>query len=108
MITSGKTFRITLIVFATRGHNTATAQQTTFNFRINTAGAVTTTSTPIILAMRSATPATANAWDRVLVDIPDGLEIAGDGTAQFGITAVSTYASAKDPTWDVTIIGFEY
>src|SRR3989344_6013716 len=108
VITSGKTFRITLISFATRGNATATAQTTTFNFRINTAGAVTTTSTPIILAMRSATPATANAWDRVLVDIPDGLEIAGDGTAQFGITAVSTYASAKDPTWDVTIIGFEY
>lgn len=105
--TAGKTFRITAITFATRGNNTATAQTTTFNFRINTAGAVTTTSTPIILSMRSATPATANAWDRVMVEIPDGMEIPGDGTLQWGITAAATYAT-NAPTWDVTIIGFEY
>jgi hypothetical protein len=104
---SGKTFRITAITFATRGHSTATAQTTTFNFRINTSGAVVTTSTPIILAMRSATPATANAWDRVFVEIPDGMEIPGDGTLQFGITAAATYTT-NAPTWDVTIIGFEY
>lgn len=105
--TAGKTFRITAITFATRGNATATAQTTTFNFRINTAGAVTTTSTPIILSMRSATPATANAWDRVMVEIPDGLEIPGDGTLQWGITAAATYTT-NAPTWDVTVIGFEY
>ena len=104
---SGKTFRIIAITFATRGHSTATAQTTTFNFRINTSGAVVTTSTPIILAMRSATPATASAWDRVYVGIPDGMEIPGDGTLQFGITAAATYTT-NAPTWDVTIIGFEY
>jgi hypothetical protein len=107
VITSGKTFRIEAITFATRGNNTATAQTTTFNFRINTGGAVTTTTTPIILAMRSATPATANAWDRVFVTIPDGMEIEGTGTLQFGITAAATYTT-NAPTWDVTIIGFEY
>lgn len=107
VITSGKIFRITAMSFATRGHNTATAQTTTFNFRINTGGAVTTSSTPITLAMRSATPATANAWDRVFVQIPDGLEITGDGTLQFGVTAAATYTT-NAPTWDVTIIGFEY
>jgi hypothetical protein len=107
VITSGKTFRIEAITFATRGNTTATAQSTTFNFRINTAGAVTTSTTPIILAMRSATPATSLAWDRVFVTIPDGMEIAGDGTLQFGITAAATYTT-NAPTWDVTIIGFEY
>lgn len=105
--TSGKTFRIQAITFATRGNNTATAQTTTFNFRVNTAGAVATNSTPIELAVRSATPATANAWDRVLVSIPDGWEIAGDGTLQFGVTAAATYVT-NAPTWDVTIIGYEY
>jgi hypothetical protein len=85
VITSGKRYRITSITFATRGHNTGTAQQTQFRFRINTAGAVIVSSTPIVLSARSATPATANAWDRVLLPIPDGYEIVGDGTLQFGI-----------------------
>lgn len=105
--TSGKIFRIEAIVFATRGHNTATAQATTFNLRVNTAGAVTTSSTPIILAVRCATPATANSYDRYIVPIPDGIEITGDGTLQWGVTAAATYTT-NAPTWDVTIFGFEY
>lgn len=107
VLTSGKRLRIQSITFATRGHNTATAQTTTFNFRVNTAGAVTTSSTPIELAVRSATPATANAWDRNTIQIPDGWELLGDGTTQFGITAAATYTT-NAPTWDVTIIGYEY
>ena len=107
ILTSGKRFRIEAIMFATRGHATATAQTTTFNFRVNTAGAVGTTSTPLELSVRSATPATASAWDRVIVPIPDGWEILGDGTIQFGVTAAATYTT-NAPTWDVTIVGFEY
>jgi len=107
VITSGKTFHITNISVATRGNATATAQTTTFNLRVNTGGAVTTTSTPVIFSARSATPATASAWDRYILPIPDGLEIAGNGTVQFGITANSTFVT-NAPTWDVNIIGFEY
>lgn len=107
VVTSGKRFRITMISFATRGNNTATAQTTTFNFRINTGGAVTTSSTPVILSARSATPATANSWDRVVMPLPDGLELVGDGTMQFGVTAAATYVT-NAPTWDVTIVGYEY
>ena len=107
VITSGKRFRITAIAFATRGNSTATVQTTTFSFRINTGGAVTTSSTPILLQMRSATPATASAWDRVLMPIPEGFEILGDGTIQFGITANATYTT-NAPTWDVMIMGYEY
>ncbi len=107
VITNGKRFRIQAITFATRGNNTATAQTTTFNFRVNTAGAVTTASTPVVLAIRSATPATANAWDRVFVQIPDGWEILGNGTIQFGVTAAATFVT-NAPTWDVSIIGYEY
>lgn len=106
-VTNGKKFRITAITFATRGNAVATAQTTTFNLRINTGGAVTTSSTPIVLAMRSATPATADAWDRVLVPIPDGYEITGTSTLQFGVTAAATYTT-NAPTWDVTIVGYEY
>ena len=107
VVTSGKTFRVTSISVATRGHATATAQATTFSLRLNAAGAVTTTSTPVLLQARSATPATASAWDRVIVPIPDGFEIAGNGSVQIGVTANSVYTT-NAPTWDVAIIGYEY
>lgn len=107
VITSGKRFRITSISYATRGHATATLQTTTFNFRINTAGAVTTSSTPIVFPARVATTAVASAWERTIFPIPDGMEFLGNGTIQFGITAAATYAT-NAPTWDVTITGFEY
>jgi hypothetical protein len=108
VVTSGKRFKMTHFSIATRGHSTATIQTTTFNLRINTGGAVTTSSTPVILSARSATPATASAWDRYIVTLPDdGLEIPGDGTLQWGITAAATYTT-NAPTWDVTIIGYEY
>jgi hypothetical protein len=107
VVTNGKTLRITAISVATRGNATATAQTTTFSLRMNTVGAVTTASTPILLQARSATPATANAWDRVIIPIAGGFEIAGNGTIQIGITAVATYTT-NAPTWDVTIIGYEY
>lgn len=108
IITNGKRFKINQLIFATRGNATATIQSTIFNFRINTAGAVTTTSTPIILSARSATPATASAWDRNTITLPgDGIELIGDGTLQFGITAAATYTT-NAPTWDVVLIGYEY
>lgn len=107
VITNGKRFRITSFSVATRGNATATIQTTTFNLRINTAGAVVVGSTPIVLAARSATPATASAWDRFAINIGDGIEFTGNGTIQFGITAAATYVT-NAPTWDVTITGFEY
>lgn len=108
VITSGKRFKITSLTFASQGHATATTQTTTFKFRINTAGAVSTTSTPIILSVRTATPATSLAWDRFTVPLPlDGMEIPGDGTLQFGITAAATYTT-NAPTWHVVMIGYEY
>jgi hypothetical protein len=105
--TTGKRFRITSITLATRGNNTATAQATTFSLRVNTGGAATTSSA-VMLAARLATPATANAWDRVtLLWSSDGPEIIGDGTLSFGMTAAATYTT-NAPTWDVTITGYEY
>jgi hypothetical protein len=107
VITSGKKFRITAISVASRGHATATAQSTVFNLRLNTAGAVTTSSTPVLCSIQSATPATALAWDRVILPIPDGYEITGDGTLQIGVTAAATFTT-NAPTWSVNIIGYEY
>lgn len=108
VVTSGKTFRITAISVASRGHSTGTAQVTTFNLRVNTAGAVTTSSA-VWFSARSATPATSFTWDRtnVYTFAGDGPEVLGNGTIQIGITAAATYSS-NAPTWDVQIIGYEY
>jgi hypothetical protein len=107
VVTNAKRFRITNITVGSRGNATATAQITTFNLRINTGGAVTASSTPLILGTATATPATASAWDRQALPIPDGFEILGDGTLQFGISANAVFVT-NAPTWFVNIIGFEY
>lgn len=105
--TSGKRFRISSIVFASRGNTTATAQVTTFSIRVNAAGATATTS-PVLLAARTATPATALAWDRFTVMFEgDGPEMVGDGTLTFGVTANAVFVT-NAPTWDVLITGYEY
>lgn len=106
-ITSGKTLRITALQVASRGNSTATVQSTVFNLRLNTAGACVVTSTPILFAAQSATPATASAWDRVTIPIPDGYEIAGNGTIALCISAASTFVT-NAPTWAVNLIGYEY
>jgi len=106
-ITSGKTLRITGIQVASRGNATATVQSTVFNLRLNTAGACVVTSTPILMGIQSATAAVASAWDRVIIPIPDGYEIAGNGTISLCISAAATYTT-NAPTWSVNLIGYEY
>ncbi len=105
--TAGKTFRITAISVATRGNSVATAQATDFSFRYNASGAVTVSSTPVILKASSATVATASAFDRFTMPLSDGYEIKCDGVGQFGVTANSAY-SVDAPSWYVNVSGFEY
>ncbi len=107
VVTSGKRFRITSISIATLGNATATAQKTTFSLRLNTAGAVTTSSTPVLWQATSATVATSSIWDRSVYNFPDGFEILGDGTLQIGVSAVSTFTT-NAPTWFINITGYEY
>lgn len=105
---AGRNYRITSITFGTRGNLVATSQTTTFSIRINTGGAVTTTSTPIILKARTSNGATAVAVDRVSVPLPsEGLTVRGDGTLEFGVTVNSTYTT-NAPTVDVLITGYEF
>jgi hypothetical protein len=106
-ITSGKTLRIMAFAVGSRGSATATVQTTTFNLRLNTAGACVVGSTPILLAVQSATPATASAWDRVVFPLGDGYDIVGNGTISICVSAAATFVT-NAPTWTVTLIGFEY
>ena len=85
---------------------TATAQVSDFTLRVNTAGAVTTSSNKV-MTIRTGCAAVASAYDRVSVPLEHaGLEIVGDGTLQIGITANSTYVT-NAPTWDVLITAIE-
>lgn len=106
-VPNGKTLRITALQFGSRGNTTATAQITTFSLRMNTAGNCIVTSTPILMAVATATPATALAWDRSNLTIPDGYEVAGNGTVAICITANSVFVT-NAPTWFVNLLGFEY
>jgi hypothetical protein len=106
-ITNGKRLRLTEIQVASRGNATATIQSTVFNLRLNTAGACVVTSTPILMGIQSATAAVASAWDRVTLPIPDGYEIAGNGTIALCISAAATFTT-NAPTWSVNLIGYEY
>ena len=85
----------------------ATAQITTFSLRINTGGACTASSTPIVLQVVSGAAATASAFDRFTVPIPDGFEIVGNGTLSICVSANAVFVTTG-PTWDVTITGFQY
>lgn len=107
VITSGKRWRINNITFASQGSATATLQTSTFALRINTAGAVIVSSTPLVLSARTSTPATASSWDRFTFAIPDGIEFLGNGTIQFGVSANAVFVT-NAPTWHVVITGFEY
>lgn len=110
VLTTGKRFRLTSFEVGSRGHATGTVQISTFNLRVNTGGACTASSTPIILAKTTATPATGSAYDRAVVagSPPDGIiEIAGDGTLQLCISAAATF-STNAPTWFVHMTGYEY
>jgi hypothetical protein len=102
----GKKLRITALEFYVRGHNTATAQTTLFSLRVNKDGAAIATTTPIIFQQRMSTPATANVVDRVVIPIPDGLDIPGGENVQFCISANSVFVT-NAPTLQVTIIGYE-
>jgi hypothetical protein len=102
---SGKTFRITAITLRCTGNATATAQTTVFTLRINTAGAVSTSSTPAIQRWALATPATSLAIDRITLSFPEGIDIFGNGTLQWGLTAQSTYTT-NAPNWHANISGY--
>ena len=104
--TNGKIFHIQSLVFASRGHSTGTAQATTFTLRVNTGGAAVVGSAAWV-SCRTATPAVALDWDRCQLNLGDGIEVTGNGTIQFGLSANAVFTT-NAPTWDAVIIGYEY
>jgi len=106
-VPAGKRFRITSVLVAQRGNATATAAVITHAIVVNAAGAVATNSA-VWQARRTATPATALAWDRVESSIgDDGVEIVGGANVNIGAT-VNPVFTTNAPTYDVHIQGYLY
>lgn len=107
VLTAGRRFRITNFVIGMTGNAVATAANIIFRLRYSASGAVTTTTTPILLQARAGSPAMAGGSEHIAVNIPDGMELYGDGNAQIGITCLCN-VSLNAPTGDVNIVGYEY
>jgi hypothetical protein len=107
VVTAGKRLRITSFVLALRGNATATAAVITGTVRVNTAGAVATTS-PALFSLRAATPATALAWDRAQVMLGgEGVEIAGGANVNIGVSVNPVFVT-NAPTYDILLTGYFY
>jgi hypothetical protein len=102
-VTSGKTLRLTAIVFSSRS-TSAAVLSARCALRMNPSGAAIATSP--ILAIASTTQqaaALAEAGDTCVVALPDGIEISG--TQQVGLSQV---CSATTGVVYASLIGFEY
>lgn len=108
LVPAGRRLRLQTLAFTMVGNATAAAATCIFRLRYNPAGPVTATSTPILLPARTAAPSTASSFTSLVMPLPaDGYEIAGDGTAQFGVTVTPTFTT-NAPTVDVLLLGYEY
>lgn len=107
VITSGKTLRVQAIcASATMG---AAANRVRVALRLNTGGACIAGSNillPVVeLAPNYGTATAAEGGASACLPIPDGLEIAGNGTKAICLSEAATAASG---TLTVNLVGFEY
>src|SRR5271170_2252040 len=104
-ITSGKTLRITAMTLSVR----AAAAAVPFSratLRSNTAGATTATSAVVFqLPEVFGIAATIGVGGQINIDIPDGLEIAGNGTISIGVSHLD---QATTNIINFTLVGYEY
>ena len=104
-ITSGKTLRITAMTLSVR----AAAAAVPFSrctLRSNTAGATTATSAVVFqLPEVFGIAATIGVGGQISIDIPDGLEIAGNGTISIGVSHLD---QATTNIINFTLVGYEY
>jgi hypothetical protein len=111
VITSGKRFRIQSVTIEVETLGSGTAPQRAYlRLRRNTAGATTATSalqTVWCCANNTAIVKSAAFMD---YEVPDGMEMLGDGTGTFGFTLETPdwVATTGTGAAKITIIGFEY
>lgn len=101
-ITSTKRLRLTGILCSVRA-SAAVASWAAFTLRHNPAGAVTASSTGVLIPIELGTPAQViGATATMAFDIPDGIELSA---GQFGISHI---AAATTVLETVALVGFEY
>lgn len=103
VIPNGKTLRICALSVNTK-NAAAAGQGIVCNLRINTTGSVVIAS-PLIATVGAGTVlAIANIVGCGLLELPEGIDIPGNGTTQIGVSQIGT-ANAGNT---VTVIGYEY
>jgi len=110
VITSGKRLRIQSIMWQIGGAGSTPAiSRCTLRIRVNTAGAVTTSS-PVQFITQAQAIASARSMDTNVVEFPDGLEFSGNGTVQIGFTCESPdwVTTTNTPYVNLSIVAFEY
>lgn len=104
-ITNGKTLRIQSIALSVRA-GAAAVPWVRLTVRHNTAGATVVGSNVLIQVPEVfGISATSGVGGQMAFDVPDGLEIVGDGTKSIG---VSLAAQATTNVVSFTIVGYEY
>jgi hypothetical protein len=104
-ITSGKTLRIQNISVSVRA-GAAAVPFSRVTLRSNTAGATIATS-PVLVQCPEVfgISATTGVGGQMSMDIPDGLEIAGNGTVSIGLSHLD---QATTNVINLTLTGYEY
>lgn len=105
-VTSGKTYRLQAL-FISHRLTSATAQFLRISVRVNTSGAVATTSPIVATAMIPSYLAAAGGGASAWLPLPEGLDIPASAGAnvQIGVTHIATGTAA---VCDVTLVGYEY
>jgi hypothetical protein len=111
VITSGKKFRIQAVSATVESLGSGTAPQRAYlRLRRNTAGA--TTASSALQAVWGFVNSTAVVKSGFSMDyeVPDGLEMSGDGTGTFGFTLETPdwVTSTATGRIKITVIGYEY
>lgn len=102
-ITSGKTFRIQGLYTAIK-NTTTVANSCVYNVRA--AASVSATSPIVVSCGCSAVGAVANQQGFAQLAIPDGMELAGNGSLQIGVSHLENVTTASISSF--TLIGYEY
>jgi len=109
-ITSGKRLRITSIMAsAYAGGTTPAISRLIVKMRVNTAGAVATTS-PLQFTLPLGVAAAAKSLTTVTHQFPDGVEFLGNGTVTIGFscTSIDFVTTTNTPILSLSVTAFEY
>lgn len=107
--TAGKRFRLSSLMYSVENTLGTSVQRSYLRYRMAVTGGLLVTS-PLQVSMAAAASGTVKSMASTFLDIPDGMEILGDGTKAIGFTEQTPdwVVSVATSKIYVTAIGFEY